>query len=281
MARKGNFQKWRANDGKAKRASSHAALVSHMKNARKRAKRGRAQTAAVREAGPPITHAVCQAVLTADAQCRKQRRWRLLTFEEMKPLFQRVPPIGRDVRYVAPDASAVLGPVVESAEAVREALVRQFPLLPAIFALWGDNLLAAGGSVANAMRGVKLATDVDLFVFGLSEEAALERLRRMETAIPPGCSFSRTNNALQFVHNGTEYQIVMRLYVSPDHILGGFDLPCAAVGYAPSLGVVATPLGAWSFAAGVVILDSSRRSPSMAFRCVKYLRRGFAWCFPA
>jgi hypothetical protein len=107
---------------------------------KKKYKRNDGQPATPVHEGPRITHAVCEAVLTADAQSRKQRTWRLLSFEDMKPLFpadrRSVAPIAPDVCHVEPDAQERLCDIVASAGDVRRELYRRFPLLPAIFALW-------------------------------------------------------------------------------------------------------------------------------------------------
>lgn len=77
------------------------------------------------------------------------------------------------------------------------------------------------------------------------------------------------------------YQFILRLYKTPDEILGGFDLPCCAVGYSPTLGLRATPLGAFCVANRVVIADTSRRSPSFEYRLVKYGGKGFDVVLPS
>ena len=46
----------------------------------------------------------------------------------------------------------------------------------------------------------------------------------------------------------TVYQFILKLYEREDQILGGFDLPCCAIGYSRKKNFFCTPLGAFSIA---------------------------------
>lgn len=76
-----------------------------------------------------------------------------------------------------------------------------------------------------------------------------------------------------------KYQFIHRIYPSLNSIIGGFDLgSCMAVYNGTS--VFATPLGAFSIRWRVLIVDTTRESPSFGFRIHKYWKRGYHVIFP-
>jgi hypothetical protein len=162
-----------------------------------------------------------------------------------------------------------------------------------------SNVVAAGSSVVTSMlpvpeeyktskralrnhyhENLAPSSDVDLFIWGLDEKAAMEKIEQIETSIR-GCILSesttiRTKNAITIVsqYPTRHIQIVLRLYKSVSEILTGFDVDCSCFAFDGSQ-VYATPRGITSFLSQSNTIDLSRRSPSYESRLAKYARRGF------
>ncbi|KIW93355.1 uncharacterized protein Z519_05960 [Cladophialophora bantiana CBS 173.52] len=167
-----------------------------------------------------------------------------------------------------------------------------------------DNVVCAGSAVVTSLLPVdaphneskralrayyheKLApaSDVDLFLYGLNEEQAIEKIRQIETKIRDSIlaetTTIRTKNAITIV---SEYptrhvQIVLRLYKSISEILTGFDVDCSCVAY-DGQQVWASPRALAAFMTQVNTIDLTRRSPSYENRLSKYSHRGFEVFFP-
>lgn len=167
-----------------------------------------------------------------------------------------------------------------------------------------DNVVAAGSSVVTALLPVDAphneskralrsyyhetlapASDVDLFIYGLDEEQAIEKIKRIEAnvrdAILCESTVVRTKNAITIV---SEYptrhiQIVLRIYNSVSEILTGFDVDCACVAY-DGKQVWAAPRALAAFATQMNTIDLTRRSPSYENRLSKYSHRGFEVYWP-
>ncbi|OQV00178.1 Ankyrin repeat-containing protein [Cladophialophora immunda] len=129
------------------------------------------------------------------------------------------------------------------------------------------------------------ASDVDLFLYGLNEKQAIEKIRQIETKIRDSIlaetTTIRTKNAITIV---SEYptrhvQIVLRLYKSISEILTGFDVDCSCVAY-DGRQVWASPRALAAFMTQVNTIDLTRRSPSYENRLSKYSHRGFEVVFP-
>jgi len=129
------------------------------------------------------------------------------------------------------------------------------------------------------------ASDVDLFIYGLNEEQAIDKIKQIEAdvrdAILSETTVVRTKNAITIV---SEYptrhiQIVLRLYKSVSEILTGFDVDCACVAY-DGKQVWAAPRALAAFATQTNSIDLTRRSPSYENRLSKYARRGFEVYWP-
>lgn len=147
-------------------------------------------------------------------------------------------------------------------------------------------LIAAGGCVVkhllNLPRG---ASDIDIFVVGMSTDDATARIfgfMRDVIALVPiqtySISHSQHQITLTFDGDGVytsivKFQFILRLYPSIAHILGGFDISICQVAYDGSV-FYATKLGAWSIARQCVLVDVTRASPSFSHRIEKY--RGLA-----
>ncbi|KAI4249359.1 MAG: hypothetical protein LQ352_005680, partial [Teloschistes flavicans] len=129
------------------------------------------------------------------------------------------------------------------------------------------------------------SSDVDLFIWGLDEAAALEKIKQIEAsvrnAILEEVTTVRTKNAITIVSHYPirHVQIVLRLYKSMSEILSGFDVDCSCFAYDGSQ-VYGTPRGIAAFMTQTNTIDLTRRSPSYESRLSKYAHRGFEVYWP-
>ncbi|KAG8933988.1 hypothetical protein FRC01_005885, partial [Tulasnella sp. 417] len=164
-----------------------------------------------------------------------------------------------------------------------------------------DNIVAAGGSVLACLaplpghvfnqrsrREVRKyyhsegypASDVDLFLYGLTPEQAEEKCNEIYNAVresvPWDVCVVRTKNALS-IHCQYPYrpvQIVLRIYQSPAEILAGFDIDSACVAF-DGTRVLAAPRAIVAMMTQCNRVAMDRRSPSYEVRLAKYAARGF------
>ncbi|EXJ54315.1 hypothetical protein A1O7_09653 [Cladophialophora yegresii CBS 114405] len=129
------------------------------------------------------------------------------------------------------------------------------------------------------------ASDVDLFLYGLDREQAMEKVKQIESKIRDSIlaetTTVRTKNAITIVSQYPirHVQIVLRLYRSVSEILTGFDVDCSCVAY-DGKQVWASPRALAAFMTQMNTIDLSRRSPSYENRLSKYSRRGFEVYWP-
>ncbi|KAG8895673.1 hypothetical protein FRC01_012258, partial [Tulasnella sp. 417] len=164
-----------------------------------------------------------------------------------------------------------------------------------------DNVVAAGGSVLACLaplpehvvkQGSKRAlrkyyhseaypaSDVDLFLYGLTpekaEEKCLEIYNAVRDSVPWEVCAIRTKNAVS-IHCQYPYrpvQIVLRIYQSPAEILAGFDVDSACVAF-DGTRVLAAPRAVLALMTQCNRVAMDRRSPSYEVRLAKYAARGF------
>jgi hypothetical protein len=167
-----------------------------------------------------------------------------------------------------------------------------------------NNVVAAGSSVTTALLPVPEkwsgskrslreyyhehlapASDVDLFLYGLNEEQALEKIKQIERSIKDSILHEvttiRTKNAITIAsqYPTRHVQIVLRLYDSISQIITGFDVDCACAAYDGSQ-VYAAPRAVAAFITQCNTIDLTRRSPSYENRLSKYSHRGFEVHWP-
>jgi hypothetical protein len=129
------------------------------------------------------------------------------------------------------------------------------------------------------------ASDVDLFLYGLTEEEGLEKIKQIETnikdAILHETTTIRTKNAITIAsqHPTRHVQIVLRLYDSISQIITGFDVDCSCAAYDGSQ-VYLSPRAVGAFVTQCNTIDLTRRSPSYENRLSKYSHRGFEVHWP-
>ncbi|PWI66622.1 hypothetical protein PCL_04760 [Purpureocillium lilacinum] len=167
-----------------------------------------------------------------------------------------------------------------------------------------SNVVAAGSSVVNCLLPVpedfksskrKLreyyhekfcpASDVDLFLYGLTHDQAIEKIKQIERAIRDALlnevTVVRTKYAITIAsqYPVRHIQIVLRVYKSISEILTGFDIDAAGGAY-DGKQVYVTPRALGSFITQINHVDLSRRSPSYENRLSKYSHRNFEVYWP-
>ncbi|KAK3329602.1 hypothetical protein B0H66DRAFT_31713 [Apodospora peruviana] len=167
-----------------------------------------------------------------------------------------------------------------------------------------DNVIAAGSSVVNCLlpvpeeqgsskRGLREfyhekfcpASDVDLFLYGLTEEQAIEKIKDIEISVRDALltetTTVRTKHAITICsqYPTRHIQIVLRIYKSVSEILTGFDIDCSGAAY-DGKQVYCTPRALESYMTQINHIDLSRRSPSYENRLSKYSHRGFEVYWP-
>ncbi|KAI0084195.1 hypothetical protein BDY19DRAFT_997912 [Irpex rosettiformis] len=162
-----------------------------------------------------------------------------------------------------------------------------------------SNIIAAGGAVQACLaplpdkatvskRALRKhyhsnaypASDVDLFLYGLTPEQAEVKINAIYEAvrdsIPWDATCIRTKHTVS-IHSQYPYravQIVLRLYQSPAEVLAGFDVdaPCCAFDGGR---VWANPRAIVAAMRQSNTTDITRRSPSYEVRLAKYATRNF------
>ncbi|EMC98915.1 hypothetical protein BAUCODRAFT_65248 [Baudoinia panamericana UAMH 10762] len=129
------------------------------------------------------------------------------------------------------------------------------------------------------------ASDVDVFLYGLTEEQAIDKIKQIERQVRDALLVEtttvRTKNAITIVsHYPTRHvQIVLRIYKSISEILTGFDVDCSCAAYDGEQ-VWASPRALISYMTQINTIDLTRRSPSYENRLSKYAKRGFEIYWP-
>ncbi|KAE8369865.1 ankyrin repeat-containing domain protein [Aspergillus caelatus] len=124
------------------------------------------------------------------------------------------------------------------------------------------------------------ASDVDLFLYGLTEEAAIEKIKQIEDKIKNAILYEtttiRTKNTITIVsqYPTRHVQIVLRIYKSISEILTGFDVDCSCAAF-DGKQVYASPRALAAYITQTNTIDLTRRSPSYENRLSKYSHRGF------
>ena len=128
-------------------------------------------------------------------------------------------------------------------------------------------------------------SDVDLFLYGLDQDAAEAKLLEICEAVQAANPFEvlafRSAHAITLVsqYPFRHIQIVLRLYNSPAEVLMGFDVDACACGF-DGTRAWTCPRACLAFATQANTVDMSRRSPSYEMRLAKYAARGFEVLVP-
>jgi len=129
------------------------------------------------------------------------------------------------------------------------------------------------------------ASDVDLFLYGMTEEDATKKIleieQRIKDSILTETTTIRTKNAITIAsqYPTRHIQIVLRIYKSVSEILTGFDVDCSCAAY-DGKQVWAAPRAMTAYMTQTNTIDLTRRSPSYESRLSKYSHRGFEVYWP-
>lgn len=135
-------------------------------------------------------------------------------------------------------------------------------------------------------------SDIDLFLVGLSDEAAKYKIKDICTAIRANSNGRsvlaiRSEHAVTFLCSSGQaspglmrkIQVLLRIYSCIEAALVGFDIDCATAAYDGSR-VWMMPRCRRAINARCNLADSTRQSPSYEYRLLKYMRRGFLCAVP-
>lgn len=220
----------------------------------------------------------------------------------------------RDWDYVYPTLYA------DSSLALKNSLIqdiKNFEVLfnkkygPVLSRLNYDNILIAGGAITSLLLQRNWDNDIDIFIYGLTEEEANYKVEEIiQNIYDSYLDFKSAqiqaehkkdvpnqdirgeiganevmNNirnrhciSIQF-NNGAKIQIILRLYNTLSEILHGFDLGSCAMGY-DGKQVYFTSLGKFAYEYLANVIDPSRRSTTYEKRLLKYYERGFNIILP-
>nr|WBF70804.1 ankyrin repeat protein [Megavirus caiporensis] len=178
-----------------------------------------------------------------------------------------------------------------------EEFYKRYPFLKKINM---NNLLIAGGSISNIIRGQKsYGSDIDFFVYGLNKKKATKRVEewlldvlvRSQDNDEDNKDGKKINHFRDYkiiknkncisilIDDDYKVQLIFRLYKSISEILHGFDLGSSAVGFDGS-DIYFTSLGKFCHEYSCNIIDTTRRSTTYEYRLVKYFDRGFNIVLP-
>jgi hypothetical protein len=160
-----------------------------------------------------------------------------------------------------------------------------------------QNIVVAGGAVTaclskkkewdskNGCEDAYPDSDIDIFLYGITETNAREKIIAIETAIRQSTrepTFAvRTNQTVTIIsaYPIRHVQIILRIYSSISEILAGFDVDSACTAY-DGKEVYATPRALAALVTQCNIIDLTRRSPSYENRLIKFRSRGFETYWP-
>lgn len=129
------------------------------------------------------------------------------------------------------------------------------------------------------------ASDVDLFLYGLTESEAIEKIKQIEQRVRDSIltetTTIRTKHAITIVsqYPTRHIQIVLRIYRNISEILTGFDVDCSCAAFDGNQ-VYASPRALVAYMTQRNTVDLTRRSPSYENRLSKYSHRGFEVYWP-
>ena len=142
-----------------------------------------------------------------------------------------------------------------------------------------NNVLWAGGYLVNLLLHYAFnRSDLDLFIYGLSEEEANNKIEEILLYFGPK-SITRTAHALTFTAKYLKIQIILRLYKTQAEILHGFDVDSCCVG-SDGTNIYMTKRSHYAFKHMVNFVDFDRASPTYEYRLLKYMKRGFSVYVP-
>lgn len=154
-----------------------------------------------------------------------------------------------------------------------------------------DNILIAGGCISNIILDLRyFSSDIDFFIYNLSEEEATNKVIKLifqilnTEGVKLKMFIKHKYNLSIIIENKGQYhfvkiQFIFRLYKTKSAILHGFDIGSSAVGF-DGKEIYFTSLSKFSYEYMMNIVDTTRRSTTYEKRLIKYFRRGFGIILP-
>lgn len=154
-----------------------------------------------------------------------------------------------------------------------------------------SNIVIAGGAAVRPLYvDSNVYSDIDIFIYGLSDIEFWEKVTQISKTIIQ-LSMHKDDNEVTItqkikrgivivgVYNANlqtflEYQIILREYKTISSIIHAFDIPSCCVAYDGKIAYT-TSLGAYAHANQVNIVYTNYRSNSYEYRLVKYFDRGY------
>jgi hypothetical protein len=145
----------------------------------------------------------------------------------------------------------------------------------------GNVVISGGYALKHVASHEPSASDIDIFVWGVTEQQATVKLQQIGSIVGGHPYF--TGNACTFVDNNFEdnlsVQVILRLYGTPSEIVHGFDIQASKVLMTMDNGVIkcyGTPSFITTMQYNAVWIDTERQSSTYALRMIKYFCKGFS-----
>lgn len=148
-----------------------------------------------------------------------------------------------------------------------------------------NNVIIAGGAVMRSILGIEERSDADIFIYGLDEKEATQKMDRLIHAV---CQYHdsqnepitiyRSKHCITVDAGGIEYQFILRLYETAAEVVQSFDLESCQV-YSDGEQIWITETGKFAYETGSIVFYHTRRSPSYTRRCKKYYLLGWRIVF--
>nr|CAG4719202.1 unnamed protein product [Naegleria fowleri] len=128
-------------------------------------------------------------------------------------------------------------------------------------------------------------SDIDLFIYGLDEKDAIEKIRHIFETVKRNVSsedvfICRSSHAITFKTSKRDVQIVLRLYSNIAEVLVGFDLDSSCFAF-DGKEVYTSPRGKRAITQGFNMVDIDRQSYTYEKRLFKYyISRGYKILVP-
>lgn len=243
-------------------------------------------------------------ILDLDSVERKDLCWNRYSLKSAKRFSSKNVIFADDVLKIG--IGGFLATKLSSLKNFRSIIQKNYcPYIEEILSSFPGKIILAGGSVSKALWGIKNKfgniSDADFFMINVENPNELireicELIIKLCEADKVAYLLSRNQNVTSIIirddihinssvdeltekewsdlirYPGRKIQIIHRIYPTPMHVLGGFDIPSA---YYDGTNVYTNSTGLFFIAHKLIFLDPSRRSTSYKARLKKYINQGF------
>lgn len=208
-------------------------------------------------------------LMTVDLVSQRRGHWELLDENKIRRMFHVIPR-KYDVDVIRLEYPDLATPRFADAN---KMLIKK-SILMQILKLGDGCLSLCGGKISDYLQNNYSYSDYDLFFHSCSEEQATVILHRCLEYLSRegGFKYFRSQGCITVKNYEYCFQFILRLYESPDQILGGFDLWASKIGFDLKRGIFATIHGAFALITRCQPIDTSKRSMSYEYRLEKYQR---------